>query len=851
MRDASPAFPRRRLLGASAGAVEVEHDRQEMEPEPEMTEPQAAAAGGVDLAALKDELDQTLDFIAGLDAQNVKEACEGFGTDDNALTEILCGRSKYQIAKINEAYKLKFGTTLLDEVKSECSGDYLQFLNQMIAGRTEADADALFKAMDGIGTTERVLTEIIVTRSNADLRVLQARYREKFDRPLIDHVKSEVSGKYEDFLVQCLKCERNEGGTPDPALAKKQVAALNKAAKGWGCDESAFIDILGKASEVQTDLIEAEYEKQSGKSLKKLIKDEMSGDLESAMLLRLESPLDAAVYLLRGAMKGMGTNEDVIARVIGGANKDEVQQIHARFDARYTRSLTADLKDELSGNLEKAVLRWVAPAASGYFTADFKSETDVANLQALVEKAYNTIAEIDAVNIKEACAGFGTDDTALTDVVCGRTKKQLRRINEVYKVKFGQTLLDQIKSECSGDYKRFLVRMIAPPVEADSDALFAAMDGMGTTERVLTEIIVTRSNAELEAIKARYQAKFERSLLDHVKSELSGDYEKFLVQCLRCERQEDAAPDPALAATQAAQLAEAAKGWGTNEKVFIDILGKGSVAQIDLIEAEYEKQFSKSLKATIKGEMGGDLESAMLLRLESPLDAAVYLLRGAMKGMGTNEDVIARVIGGANKDEVQQIHARFDARYTRSLTADLKDELSGNLEKAVLKWLAPPQFTEELAPGTPQPVEGEPPADAVRAQAPKEMAKKPNQAALPSGPAGTVPCTIVCPEGATPGSQICVQMHGKTFLISCPAHAAPGKVMVAFLPVPPEGIPPVATPAPPDHWFYVDPRGSKQGPHTTVEMQGWASFFPPTMQVLAPGAATWAPLSTYPQIQAS
>jgi hypothetical protein len=494
-----------------------------MEPEPEMTEPQAAAAGGVDLAALKDELDQTLDFIAGLDAQNVKEACEGFGTDDNALTEILCGRSKYQIAKINEAYKLKFGTTLLDEVKSECSGDYLQFLNQMIAGRTEADADALFKAMDGIGTTERVLTEIIVTRSNADLRVLQARYREKFDRPLIDHVKSEVSGKYEDFLVQCLKCERNEGGTPDPALAKKQVAALNKAAKGWGCDESAFIDILGKASEVQTDLIEAEYEKQSGKSLKKLIKDEMSGDLESAMLLRLESPLDAAVYLLRGAMKGMGTNEDVIARVIGGANKDEVQQIHARFDARYTRSLTADLKDELSGNLEKAVL----------------------------------------------------------------------------------------------------------------------------------------------------------------------------------------------------------------------------------------------------------------------------------------------------------------------------------------KWLAPPQFTEELAPGTPQPVEGEPPADAVRAQAPKEMAKKPNQAALPSGPAGTVPCTIVCPEGATPGSQICVQMHGKTFLISCPAHAAPGKVMVAFLPVPPEGIPPVATPAPPDHWFYVDPRGSKQGPHTTVEMQGWASFFPPTMQVLAPGAATWAPLSTYPQIQAS
>ena len=78
----------------------------------------------------------------------------------------------------------------------------------------------------------------------------------------------------------------------------------------------------------------------------------------------------------------------------------------------------------------------------------------------MVDGAYQTIAEIDAVNIKEACEGFGTDDDGLTDVLCFRTKAQLARINEQYKKKYGQLLIDQIRAECSGDYKAFLDKMI-------------------------------------------------------------------------------------------------------------------------------------------------------------------------------------------------------------------------------------------------------------------------------------------------------------------------------------------------------------------------------------------------------
>ena len=193
----------------------------------------------------------------------------------------------------------------------------------------------------------------------------------------------------------------------------------------------------------------------------------------------------------------------------------------------------------------------------------------VEGLTQAVAKAYEVIATLDANNIKEACEGFGTNDDALTDILCSRTKVQrarcvraserarllprlpaargrmgvcrtascngmpsrqlksatvccvlcaacnwpvapppplppARRINEAYKVKYGQLLVDQIKDECGGDYKTFLVTMLSDPADAKADTLFGAMDGLGTTEYLLSEVIALSSNAELEAVKTRW-----------------------------------------------------------------------------------------------------------------------------------------------------------------------------------------------------------------------------------------------------------------------------------------------------------------------------------------------------------
>ena len=127
-------------------------------------------------------------------------------------------------------------------------------------------------------------------------------------------------------------------------------------------------------------------------------------------------------------------------------------------------------QDELSGDLEKAVRKWMAESSSGFMSSEgIRSVESMDESVAVLDSAYALVAGIDAQNIKEACAGFGTDDDALTDILCNRNKKQHHLINEAYKAKFEVSLLEQIKDECGGHYKTFLTSMLTDQVMCDAD----------------------------------------------------------------------------------------------------------------------------------------------------------------------------------------------------------------------------------------------------------------------------------------------------------------------------------------------------------------------------------------------
>jgi len=62
--------------------------------------------------------------------------------------------------------------------------------------------------------------------------------------------------------------------------------------------------------------------------------------------------------------------------------------------------------------------------------------------------------------------------------------------------------------------------------------LHKAMKGLGTDDSTLIRVIVTRTEVDMQYIKAEYSKKHRKTLNDAVHSETSGHYRAFLLSLL-------------------------------------------------------------------------------------------------------------------------------------------------------------------------------------------------------------------------------------------------------------------------------------------------------------------------------
>ena len=68
-----------------------------------------------------------------------------------------------------------------------------------------------------------------------------------------------------------------------------------------------------------------------------------------------------------------------------------------------------------------------------------------------------------------------------------------------------QELVEDLKSELSGDFERTILALMMTPAELDATSIKDAVKGAGTDEAALIEVICTRTNEELTAAKEAYK----------------------------------------------------------------------------------------------------------------------------------------------------------------------------------------------------------------------------------------------------------------------------------------------------------------------------------------------------------
>ena len=175
----------------------------------------------------------------------------------------------------------------------------------------------------------------------------------------------------------------------------------------------------------------------------------------------------------------------------------------------------------------------------------------------------------------------------------------------------------------------------------DAYELKHALKGAGTDEKVLTEMIASRTPEELRAIKQVYEEEYGSSLEDDVVGDTSGYYyQRMLVVLLQANRDPDTRIDEAQVEQDAQALFQAGElKWGTDEEKFITIFGTRSVSHLRKVFDKYMTISVFQIEETIDRETSSNLEQLLLAVVKSILSIPAYLaetLYYAMKGAGTD-----------------------------------------------------------------------------------------------------------------------------------------------------------------------------------------------------------------------
>ncbi|CAL8126556.1 unnamed protein product [Orchesella dallaii] len=296
----------------------------------------------------------------------------------------------------------------------------------------------------------------------------------------------------------------------------------------------------------------------------------------------------------------------------------------------------------------------------------------------------------DARGLRAAMKGFGTDEDAIIDVLTKRCAGQRNEILTEFKNEFGRDLIKDLKSELGGKFEKLVLALMEPYYDYLAKELNNAMEKIGTNEDVLTEVLCTRGNAEIQFINEAYGRLFGKSLEDDISSEVSGHYKRLLVMLLTCSRNEHVV-EPELAAEMAERLYDAGEGTlGTEEESFTTLLAHNSFYQLKLVFDEYEKISGKTFQQAAESELSGDLKEACLTiarRSESLPRYFAERLKDAMKGAGTDDSALVRIIVSRSEIDLAAIKKEYMALYHKTLESDIKGETSGDYEKALLSIL--------------------------------------------------------------------------------------------------------------------------------------------------------------------
>ncbi|PRQ55157.1 putative annexin [Rosa chinensis] len=329
-------------------------------------------------------------FSANQDAEALRKACQGWGTNEKVIISILSHRSATQRKEIRVAYEQLYQEDLLKRLESELSGDFERAVYRWTLDPADRDAVLANLAIKKPDETDyNVIIEISSVRCPEELLAVRKAYQLRYRCSLEEDLAQHTAGDIRKLLVALVTAYRYDGNEINEKLASSEANILHDAIKEKCFNHEEIIRILSTRSKTQLMATFNKYRDDHGSSISKNLLGDGTSNFQKALHVAIRCLNDPKKYfekvvtknscvilslletipsqtnilslifcvkVLRNAIIGTGTDENALTRVIVTRAERDLRDIMVVYYKKNSVPLEQAVAQETSGDYKTFLL---------------------------------------------------------------------------------------------------------------------------------------------------------------------------------------------------------------------------------------------------------------------------------------------------------------------------------------------------------------------------------------------------------------------------------------------------------------------------------------------------------------
>ena len=272
-------------------------------------------------------------------------------------------------------------------------------------------------------------------------------------------------------------------------------------------------------------------------------------------------------------------------------------------------------------------------------------------------------------------------DEAVLNVVENTNLDQRLQICNYFAEKYGKSLYSELKSKLNGYFKSIAIHLFLHPITFVVKNLKKGLKGFSADETVVLEALTSHTQEELRQIEDAFKAETGKDLSKEIEKNFSGSLKKNLLNLLNVPRGVNHNPDKAKCEKLAQLLIDVGEpNWSGDENVFKEVFIQSSPEELVLIGRFYLKKSGNNMLDVIDQKVSGKNKTLLrevLFNNIIPQELYAEKVYLAIKGLGTNNTLLNRVLVARNEIDMDDIRQFYQTKYNVSMREDIMGDTSG------------------------------------------------------------------------------------------------------------------------------------------------------------------------------